>query len=70
MCGMQYLCSVKPLLSKEDYIRMEGLALEFQNGIAKKLQFNLVLKSWWATNYVSNILVLVLFLLNYNLYCT
>lgn len=50
----RYLCSVKPLLSKEDYKRMEGLALEFQNGIAKKLQFNLVLKSWWATNYVSD----------------
>lgn len=50
----RYLRSVKPLLDEENYKRMEGLAMEFQNGIAKKLQFNLKLKSWWATNYVSD----------------
>lgn len=33
---------------------MTNLARDFENGIAKKLQFYLVLKSWWATNYVSD----------------
>lgn len=33
---------------------MERLANEFEHGIAKKLQFYLFLKSWWATNYVSD----------------
>ncbi|XP_068081222.1 carnitine O-palmitoyltransferase 1, liver isoform isoform X2 [Anabrus simplex] len=50
----RYLRSVHPLLSTEDYMRMEKLAAEFQNGIGKKLQRYLVLKSWWSTNYVSD----------------
>ena len=33
---------------------MEKLAKEFQSGIGKKLQRYLILKSWWATNYVSD----------------
>lgn len=30
------------------------MAEEFENGIGKKLQRYLVLKSWWSTNYVSD----------------
>jgi carnitine O-palmitoyltransferase 1, liver isoform len=33
---------------------MQTLAAEFKAGIGKKLQWYLVLKSWWATNYVSD----------------
>ncbi|XP_014240868.1 carnitine O-palmitoyltransferase 1, liver isoform isoform X1 [Cimex lectularius] len=52
MC--RYLRSVRPLLNDEQYIRMEKLAKEFQNGIGKKLQRYLALKSWWSSNYVSD----------------
>ncbi|KAM5289026.1 carnitine O-palmitoyltransferase 1, muscle isoform 1-T1 [Ctenodactylus gundi] len=49
-----YLESVRPLLSDEEYYRMETLAKEFQEKTAPKLQKYLILKSWWATNYVSD----------------
>lgn len=45
--------SVRPLLDDDAYHRMETLAKEFQNKTAPRLQKYLVLKSWWATNYVS-----------------
>ncbi|XP_014093291.2 carnitine O-palmitoyltransferase 1, liver isoform isoform X2 [Bactrocera oleae] len=50
----RYLRSVRPLLDDENYSRMEGLAKEFESTIGKKLQWYLTLKSWWATNYVSD----------------
>ncbi|XP_076376106.1 carnitine O-palmitoyltransferase whd isoform X2 [Megalopta genalis] len=50
----RYLRSVRPLLDDENYARMETLANEFEKGIGVKLQRYLVLKSWWATNYVSD----------------
>ncbi|XP_053986791.1 carnitine O-palmitoyltransferase 1, liver isoform isoform X1 [Hylaeus volcanicus] len=50
----RYLRSVRPLLDDANYARMETLANEFQNGIGVKLQRYLILKSWWATNYVSD----------------
>ncbi|KAM7341695.1 carnitine O-palmitoyltransferase whd isoform 1-T3 [Cochliomyia hominivorax] len=50
----RYLRSARPLLDDENYKRMEGLAKEFENTIAKKLQWYLILKSWWSTNYVSD----------------
>ncbi|XP_020838504.1 carnitine O-palmitoyltransferase 1, muscle isoform isoform X2 [Phascolarctos cinereus] len=50
----RYLESVKPLLDDEEYYRMEVLAKEFQEKTAPRLQKYLVLKSWWATNYVSD----------------
>ncbi|XP_070518050.1 carnitine O-palmitoyltransferase 1, liver isoform isoform X1 [Cardiocondyla obscurior] len=50
----RYLRSVRPLLDDENYSRMEKLANEFENGIGIKLQRYLILKSWWATNYVSD----------------
>lgn len=32
---------------------MQDLALDFQDQVAPQLQKYLILKSWWATNYVS-----------------
>ncbi|MGH0148718.1 UNVERIFIED_CONTAM: hypothetical protein FKN15_013962 [Acipenser sinensis] len=50
----RYLESVRPLLDDEQFNRMESLANEFKNDPAPKLQKYLILKSWWATNYVSD----------------
>ncbi|KAL5009437.1 hypothetical protein ScPMuIL_011742 [Solemya velum] len=50
----RYLKSVRPLLDDEKYARMEKLSEEFRNGLGKKFQRYLQLKSWWATNYVSD----------------
>ncbi|XP_038612616.1 carnitine O-palmitoyltransferase 1, muscle isoform [Tachyglossus aculeatus] len=50
----RYLESVRPLLDNEQYKRMEMLAKDFQEKTAPRLQKYLVLKSWWATNYVSD----------------
>ncbi|XP_031786748.1 carnitine O-palmitoyltransferase 1, liver isoform isoform X1 [Nasonia vitripennis] len=50
----RYLRSARPLLDDENYKRMERLASEFEAGIGVKLQRYLILKSWWATNYVSD----------------
>ena len=50
----RYLRSVRPLLNDDEYADMEQLANEFQTTIAARLQKYLVLKSWWATNYVSD----------------
>ncbi|XP_044734415.1 carnitine O-palmitoyltransferase 1, liver isoform isoform X2 [Chrysoperla carnea] len=50
----RYLRSVRPLVDDENYKRLENLAQEFENGIGKKLQRYLVLKSWWSSNYVSD----------------
>ncbi|KAF6268823.1 carnitine palmitoyltransferase 1B [Rhinolophus ferrumequinum] len=50
----RYLESVRPLLNDEDYYRKEKLAKEFQEKTAPRLQKYLILKSWWATNYVSD----------------
>lgn len=50
----RYLRSVRPLLDDEKYQKMERLASEFEHTIGKKLQWYLILKSWWSTNYVSD----------------
>uniref|UniRef100_A0A8C0FXQ8 Carnitine O-palmitoyltransferase 1, muscle isoform n=1 Tax=Chelonoidis abingdonii TaxID=106734 RepID=A0A8C0FXQ8_CHEAB len=50
----RYLESVHPLLKDEKYRKMEVLAQAFQQHTAPRLQKYLVLKSWWATNYVSD----------------
>ncbi|XP_034255804.1 carnitine O-palmitoyltransferase 1, liver isoform isoform X2 [Thrips palmi] len=50
----RYLRSVRPLLNDDEYHRMVKLAEEFQKGIGMKLQRYLKLKSWWASNYVSD----------------
>ncbi|KAG7454332.1 hypothetical protein MATL_G00258530 [Megalops atlanticus] len=50
----RYLESVRPLLDDEQYKQMEIVANDFKKTLAPKLQRYLVLKSWWATNYVSD----------------
>lgn len=50
----RYLRSARPLVDDENYSRIERLAKEFEDGIGQKLQRYLWLKSWWATNYVSD----------------
>nr|XP_033814266.1 carnitine O-palmitoyltransferase 1, muscle isoform [Geotrypetes seraphini]XP_033814267.1 carnitine O-palmitoyltransferase 1, muscle isoform [Geotrypetes seraphini]XP_033814268.1 carnitine O-palmitoyltransferase 1, muscle isoform [Geotrypetes seraphini]XP_033814269.1 carnitine O-palmitoyltransferase 1, muscle isoform [Geotrypetes seraphini] len=50
----RYLESVRPLLNDEEYDKMAQLAKAFQKKIGPRLQRYLVLKSWWATNYVSD----------------
>lgn len=50
----RYLRSVKPLLDDATYERVASEAQDFENGIGKKLQRYLMLKSWWTTNYVSD----------------
>ncbi|MBN3321161.1 CPT1A palmitoyltransferase, partial [Atractosteus spatula] len=50
----RYLESVRPLLDDEQYKQMESVANEFKKDPAPKLQKYLILKSWWATNYVSD----------------
>lgn len=50
----RYLRSVRPLLDDTAYNRMSKLADEFFSGVGKKLQLYLILKSWWATNYVAD----------------
>ncbi|XP_029438980.1 LOW QUALITY PROTEIN: carnitine O-palmitoyltransferase 1, liver isoform [Rhinatrema bivittatum] len=50
----RYLESVQPLLDKADFQRMEALAKDFSVNLGPKLQWYLKLKSWWATNYVSD----------------
>ena len=44
-------------MDDEKYKRMEKLVEDFQSGIGPRLQRYLIAKSWWATNYVSAILV-------------
>ncbi|XP_070190742.1 carnitine O-palmitoyltransferase 1, liver isoform-like isoform X2 [Littorina saxatilis] len=50
----RYLESVESLMEEERYNRMKKLAKEFEDGLGRKLQRYLILKSWWATNYVSD----------------
>ncbi|XP_077371923.1 carnitine O-palmitoyltransferase 1, muscle isoform isoform X2 [Festucalex cinctus] len=50
----RYLESVRPLLDDEEYNQMAVLANDFQATKAAQLQRYLILKSWWATNYVSD----------------
>uniref|UniRef100_A0A8C2Q449 Carnitine O-palmitoyltransferase 1, muscle isoform n=1 Tax=Cyprinus carpio TaxID=7962 RepID=A0A8C2Q449_CYPCA len=49
-----YLESVRPLLDDEQYKQMETVANDFKKDPAPKFQKHLKLKSWWATNYVSD----------------
>uniref|UniRef100_A0A8I3NF02 carnitine O-palmitoyltransferase n=2 Tax=Canis lupus familiaris TaxID=9615 RepID=A0A8I3NF02_CANLF len=50
----RYLESVKPLMKESDFKRMTVLAQDFAVSLGPKLQWYLKLKSWWATNYVSD----------------
>lgn len=51
--SLQYLESVRPLMDDDQYERMEGLAKDFEKNLGPRLQWYLKLKSWWASNYVS-----------------
>lgn len=51
--SLQYLESVRPVLSHEDFDWTAALAKEFLRLQASLLQWHLRLKSWWASNYVS-----------------
>lgn len=68
---LQYLESVRPLLDSEEYNQMEILANDFKDSKAAQLQRYLILKSWWATNYVSIVYkwykILTKFQLNHNM---
>ncbi|CAB1323642.1 unnamed protein product [Coregonus sp. 'balchen'] len=48
----RYLESARPLMDDEQYVRMEGLAKEFEKNLGPRLQWYLKLKSWWASNYI------------------
>ncbi|XP_031424929.1 carnitine O-palmitoyltransferase 1, liver isoform-like isoform X1 [Clupea harengus] len=50
----RYLESVRPLLSDDEYSRMEGLSKDFEKNLGPRLQWYLRLKAWWSTNYVSD----------------
>ncbi|KAM4677552.1 carnitine O-palmitoyltransferase 1, muscle isoform [Discoglossus pictus] len=50
----RYLQSVRPLLDDDQFKQMKILAEEFQVDLGRKLQKYLHIKSWWATNYVSD----------------
>ncbi|XP_064169137.1 carnitine O-palmitoyltransferase 1, liver isoform isoform X1 [Anguilla rostrata] len=50
----RYLESARPLMDDVQFKRMEGLAKEFEKTLGPKLQWYLKLKSWWASNYVSD----------------
>lgn len=50
----RYLESVRPLLDSDKYNHMEILANDFKESQAAQLQRYLILKSWWAANYVSD----------------
>ena len=55
---LQYLQSVRPILSDDDYDHVTTLARDFESSTASKLQLYLKLKSWlWAPNYVTDWLV-------------
>ncbi|XP_007531401.2 carnitine O-palmitoyltransferase 1, brain isoform isoform X2 [Erinaceus europaeus] len=50
----KYLESVRPVLCDEDFRGLCGLAQDFLRLQAALLQWHLRLKSWWASNYVSD----------------
>ncbi|XP_006264918.1 carnitine O-palmitoyltransferase 1, liver isoform isoform X1 [Alligator mississippiensis] len=50
----RYLESVRPLMNDVEFKRMDGLAKDFAVNLGPRLQWYLKLKSWWATNYVSD----------------
>uniref|UniRef100_A0A8D0V3J4 carnitine O-palmitoyltransferase n=1 Tax=Sus scrofa TaxID=9823 RepID=A0A8D0V3J4_PIG len=50
----KYLESVRPVLCEEDFEWISALAREFLKLQASLLQWYLQLKSWWASNYVSD----------------
>ncbi|CAG2103753.1 unnamed protein product [Medioppia subpectinata] len=50
----RYLLSVRALLDDREFERTRRLAEEFRDGVGRKFQRYLWLKSWWSSNYVSD----------------
>uniref|UniRef100_A0A670JMS5 carnitine O-palmitoyltransferase n=1 Tax=Podarcis muralis TaxID=64176 RepID=A0A670JMS5_PODMU len=50
----RFLESVRPLKTDAEFQRMAGLARDFERTLGPRLQWYLKLKSWWASNYVSD----------------
>ncbi|KAM9755050.1 carnitine O-palmitoyltransferase 1, liver isoform 2-T4 [Menidia menidia] len=50
----RYLESVRPLMDDKQFERMKGLAEDFEKNLGPRVQWYLKLKSWWASNYVSD----------------
>lgn len=50
----RYLESVRPLTDDQQFERMKGLTQDFEKNLGPRLQWYLKLKSWWASNYVSD----------------
>lgn len=50
----RYLQSVHPLLSKDEFDEAARMADDFLKRDGPKFQFYLTLKSWWASNYVTD----------------
>nr|XP_034990942.1 carnitine O-palmitoyltransferase 1, brain isoform isoform X2 [Zootoca vivipara] len=50
----RYLESARPLTTDDEFQRMAGLARDFERTLGPRLQWYLRLKSWWASNYVSD----------------
>ncbi|XP_038045521.1 carnitine O-palmitoyltransferase 1, liver isoform-like [Patiria miniata] len=50
----QFLESMKPLLDKEEYETLQKQAKHFKKTVGPKLQRLLYLKSWWASNYITD----------------
>ena len=48
------LTSLKPLCSEQELAELRKEATEFEKGVGTKLQRILILKSWWAPNYVTD----------------
>ena len=46
--------TVKPLLDNESFKNLEKSAIEFQNGVGRRLQRYLIFKSFISANYVSD----------------
>lgn len=50
----RWLTSVRPVVSDAEYARLDVLSAEFLRGPGPRLQRYLKLKSWWASNYVTD----------------
>lgn len=51
--SLQYLESVRPLMTDPEFERMMTLARDFELNLGNHLQWYLKLKAMWASNYVS-----------------
>ena len=50
----RYLRSVRPILTDDAYSDVVQLSEDFLDTIASRLQYYLIAKSWWSSNYVTD----------------